>query len=188
MDLPTPATTHALPLCAVSRVLFRHVAGQTAWRRRPFILTRPCERALPMRIGKRPTRGYWGLNRATESLLGLAPGGVCHAGALTSPAVRSYRTISPLPSFAKAPRASPLRFGERRRYIFCGTFPVPARRRTGMPRRWALPTTVVQRCSDFPPPPRPWPGRGRPSAHAAMVIIRWCSVKCIENSAWFKCG
>ena len=30
-------------------------------------------------------------------LLGLAPGGVYHAGLLTKSAVRSYRTISPLP-------------------------------------------------------------------------------------------
>ena len=31
------------------------------------------------------------------SLLGLAPGGVCHATAVTGGAVRSYRTLSPLP-------------------------------------------------------------------------------------------
>ena len=31
------------------------------------------------------------------SLFGLAPGGVCHAADVTAGAVRSYRTISPLP-------------------------------------------------------------------------------------------
>jgi len=30
-------------------------------------------------------------------LSGLAPGGVCRAGAVTGTAVRSYRTVSPLP-------------------------------------------------------------------------------------------
>jgi len=32
------------------------------------------------------------------SLFGLAPDGVCRAGAVTGTAVRSYRTVSPLPS------------------------------------------------------------------------------------------
>ena len=32
-----------------------------------------------------------------SSLPGLAPGGVCHAGAVASPAVGSYPTLSPLP-------------------------------------------------------------------------------------------
>ena len=41
-------------------------------------------------------------NRPTKTakrgvLLGLARGGACHARAVTNPAVRSYRTISPLP-------------------------------------------------------------------------------------------
>ena len=35
-------------------------------------------------------------------LLGLAPGGVYPAGRLTPAAVRSYRTFSPLPTFAEA--------------------------------------------------------------------------------------
>ncbi len=43
-------------------------------------------------------------------LFGLAPRGVCHAGEITSAAVRSYRTISPLPRVAA------------RRYIFCCAF------------------------------------------------------------------
>jgi len=34
----------------------------------------------------------------STSLLGLAGGGVCPAGAVTGAAVRSYRTVSPLPA------------------------------------------------------------------------------------------
>jgi len=33
---------------------------------------------------------------AWPSLFGLAPGVVCHAGSVAGPAVRSYRTFSPL--------------------------------------------------------------------------------------------
>ncbi len=39
---------------------------------------------------------------ARPSLFGLAPGGVCPATTVTSRAVRSYRTISPLPPAACA--------------------------------------------------------------------------------------
>ena len=49
-------------------------------------------------------------------LLGLAPGGVFPAAAVAGGAVRSYRTVSPLPP-ARACR------GRARRYTFCGTFP-----------------------------------------------------------------
>src|ERR1700738_3382014 len=37
---------------------------------------------------------------ALPSLFGLAPGVVCHAGSVAGPAVRSYRTFSPLPAEA----------------------------------------------------------------------------------------
>ena len=39
-----------------------------------------------------------GIARAKRRLFGLAGGGVCRAGIVTNPAVRSYRTISPLPA------------------------------------------------------------------------------------------
>ena len=48
-------------------------------------------------------------------LLGLAPGGVFPAAAVAGGAVRSYRTVSPLPP-ARCP-------GTDRRCTFCGTFP-----------------------------------------------------------------
>ena len=46
-------------------------------------------------------------------LFGLAPGGVYQAATVTGRAVRSYRTLSPLP-------LTPKRNG---RFAFCGTFP-----------------------------------------------------------------
>ncbi len=47
-------------------------------------------------------------------LLGLAPGGVCRASAVTNGAVSSYLTFSPLPHQTNKPLKG--------RYIFCGTF------------------------------------------------------------------
>ena len=104
--------------CVISRVLSRLVGGSPARRGRPFIWTRRCRRALRRRVRrqKRPTRDDYSLNHAT-SLLGLAPGGVCHARPVTRPAVRSYRTISPLPCDPTSRAAG--------RYLFCGTVPVP---------------------------------------------------------------
>lgn len=57
-------------------------------------------------------------------LFGLAPGGVYPATDVTTSAVRSYRTFSPLPS-------PPKKLG---RSIFCGTF-----RRLAPPRRYLAP-------------------------------------------------
>ena len=48
------------------------------------------------------------------SLFGLAPGGVCRAAGVAAGAVRSYRTVSPLPRQSRnAPRRS----------VLCGTIP-----------------------------------------------------------------
>jgi len=62
----------------------RH-ALQRAWRDLPGWHSKACVRFNP-----RP------------SLFGLAPGGACRAPFLTVGAVRSYRTVSPLPVFAEA--------------------------------------------------------------------------------------
>src|ERR1700676_3231064 len=51
---------------------------------------------------------------ALPSLFGLAPGVVCHAGSVAGPAVRFYRTFSPL--LAEAPQ------GEGERFVLCVTF------------------------------------------------------------------
>ena len=48
-------------------------------------------------------------------LFGLAPGGVCLAALVTKDAVRSYRTLSPLPLSGLA--------ADEGRFAFCGTFP-----------------------------------------------------------------
>src|SRR5438105_12521879 len=58
---------------------------------------------------QRPTRKWWRFEQkraknffSAPSLFGLAPCGVCPALAVTSQAVRSYRTFSPLPRQAGA--------------------------------------------------------------------------------------
>ena len=96
---------------------------------------------------QRPTRD----NRPEPclSLLGLTPGGVYPAGRLTPSAVRSYRTFSPLP--AAELRGLRRECSFRQAVCFLWHFPYCASRPRPAAQRWALPTTVVQRCSDFPP-------------------------------------
>ena len=68
--------------------------------------SRPASIDLPGRFagaGRRPG----------PPLFGLSPGGVCHAGPVARTAVRSYRTVSPLPPA----------IARRRRFAFCCTFP-----------------------------------------------------------------
>ena len=74
---------------SVSRVLSLVASGE----RRSFNLTNCYQLALL--FSKRPTP----LLRPgpSNSVLGLAGGGVYHAGTVTNSAVRFYRTISPLP-------------------------------------------------------------------------------------------
>ena len=69
---------------------------------------------------------------AHESLLGLAPGGACHAFFVTKKAVSSYLTFSPLPLVISI-----------RAVYFLRHFP------WGHPRR-ALPGTIVLWSPDFP--------------------------------------
>ena len=70
------------------------------------------------------------------SLFGLAPQGVCHAVAITRNAVRSYRTISPLPRPAEAGRGG----------IFSVALSV------ALPRLDVI-QPAARRSSDFPLPP-----------------------------------
>ena len=73
-------------------------------------------RAVVIRLGRPLLTGSSNLpgsetgRAAPPPLFGLAPRGVYPAGEIAPAAVRSYRTISPLPGF------------EAGRYIFCGTF------------------------------------------------------------------
>ena len=78
----------------------------------------PLGRSLPNASCDRPERrrgGTPGIRGCLPLLLGLAPGGVFPAAAVAGGAVRSYRTISPLPPARRT--------GEGRRCAFCGTFP-----------------------------------------------------------------
>ena len=64
---------------------------------------------MPQAAYPEVTLGHGAAGFPATSLFGLAPGGVCRAVRVTTCAVRSYRTISPLP-------APPLR-AARRRYL-----------------------------------------------------------------------
>jgi len=97
----------------VSRVLYGagkpardgHSSGTPIARR----LKQPTRMADPDRSGPGPE----GLG-PMPSLFGFAPGGVCRAVSVAGDAVRSYRTVSPLP---RLKRNAPWRS------VFCGTVP-----------------------------------------------------------------
>jgi hypothetical protein len=73
---------------------------------------------------------------APRPLFGLAPGGVCRATSVTGGAVRSYRTLSPLP-------VPP--WGGHRRFAFCCTF-----RRLAAPGRYPAPCPAELGLSSTP--------------------------------------
>jgi len=100
---------------------------------------------------KQPTR-MTGLDgpeacASTSFLFGLAPGGVCRAVSVAGNAVRSYRTVSPLP------RLNATRRG--------GLFSVALS--LGFHPRRMLSGTVCPWSPDFPPRPPFGFGAGRPS-------------------------
>ena len=87
----------------VSRILFAAMPN-TASRRAIISLGRASPRAssdLPAECQRRAALSPWaqasGLSARQVRLFGLADGGVCRAAGVTTRAVRSYRTISPLP-------------------------------------------------------------------------------------------
>jgi hypothetical protein len=119
---PTPSVAHSWRETCSPIVLAGAKKSQTACKpgsvpaqnRRG--MTIPLGRSLPSASRDRPGRrreSAPGLAKGLPSLLGLAPGGVCHATAVTGGAVRSYRTLSPLPPARK----------RARRFAFCGTVP-----------------------------------------------------------------
>jgi len=57
---------------------------------------------MPLAAYPEVTLGHRAAGFPATSLFGLAPGGVCRATTVTSRAVRSYRTISPLPAIPPA--------------------------------------------------------------------------------------
>src|SRR6266852_3661293 len=98
-------------------------------------------RDLPERRRGRPARQRRRGSRRLPLLLGLAPGGVFPAAAVAGGAVRSYRTISPLPP------AGPAKETERAwRYVFCGTFP-------GVAPAGRYPAPCLRGARTFLPPP-----------------------------------
>ncbi len=76
---------------------------------RPFIWDDRCRPPLAIHPDGDPQTDH------LPSLCDLAPGGVCHARPVARAAVRSYRTLSPLPRCLVA--------GGSWRFAFCGTFP-----------------------------------------------------------------
>ena len=90
----------------------------------------------PLPDASRDLPGRRAENAPLPSLLGLAPGGVYRAVTVAGDAVRSYRTLSPLPGS-----------GSRHCRAVCFLWHFP----WGRPRR-ALPGTVFSWSPDFPPP------------------------------------
>ena len=84
---------------------------------------------------KRPTRTASRNEAHVPSLFGLAPGGVCRAAPVAGRAVRSCRTVSPLPCRSTG-----------------GVFSVALSLTRLAPNRRALPGTVVPWSPDFPRP------------------------------------
>jgi hypothetical protein len=134
---------------------------------RAAVMAIPLGRSLPSASCDRPERRREGSPGARISpgrlplLLGLAPGGVFPAAAVAGSAVRSYRTISPLP-----PRR---RTGEGPAVYFLWHFP------WGRPRR-GLPGTVPPWSPDFPLPAQPRRAAIRPSGMGRFGQP-WASVK-----------
>ena len=128
----------------VSRVLYRLASSRAATRGSgdghssgtPVAgrLVRPTRAAARRPARRRRARIAPG-GRRPPLLFGLAPGGVFHAAAVAGGAVRSYRTVSPLPPARLAGAGSAV--------CFLWHFP------WGRPRR-ALPGTVPPWSPDFP--------------------------------------
>jgi len=96
---------------SVSRVLCPRASRSGAM---AIHLGRPSPDASRDQPGRRSGNGPERLAALAPPLFGLAPGGVCRAGPVAGTAVRSYRTLSPLPRPAgPVPGRSAL----------CGTFP-----------------------------------------------------------------
>ena len=69
----------------------------------------------PTRAARPTDKALRRFRRRASLLFGFAPGGACRAADVAARAVRSYRTLSPLPPRALRPAI--------RRFAFCGAFP-----------------------------------------------------------------
>ncbi len=122
----------------VSRVL-----SPSTWRGMAIHLGRPSPDASsdqPGRLARKPAYRRPKAAGGAPPLFGLAPGGVYSAASVAACAVRSYRTLSPLP-------ASPER-GPDGRFAFCGTFP-------GVAPAGRYPAPCVRGARTFLPPDVP---------------------------------
>ena len=129
------------------------------------VMAIPLGRSLPSASCDRPERRRGGppgipRTRCLPLLLGLAPGGVFPAAAVAGGAVRSYRTVSPLPPARRAEAG--------RRCTFCGTFP-------GVAPAGRYPAPYLRGARTFL---SPHDGGERPSGRLATKI--W-AVRCLSK-------
>ncbi len=98
-----PTVFRRTPPHRVSRPVSRVLCGAGLKRRRVTAI--PLGRRLPGVSSNLPGRPIRTLIRrflSAPPLFGFAPGGVCRAASVAGRAVRSYRTVSPLPACAEA--------------------------------------------------------------------------------------
>jgi len=114
----------------------------------------------PLLAGSSDLPGSLAERAAPPPLFGLAPRGVCPAGGIAPDAVRSYRTISPLPDPHRV-----------RRYIFCGTFRIRSR------------TPAVSRHAALwrPDFPLPSPGATTRPAASTQPLSHWRPPLCTDK-------
>ena len=145
----------------VSRVLYHarrseRGDGHSSWARLAAGLMQPTRAADPEADWKRSPA-------PAPPLFGLAPGGVCRAVLVAKNAVRSYRTLSPLPSQSIS--------GSARRFAFCGTLP-------GVTPAGGYPAPCFHGARTFLPARYAKHGAERPSGLLTRVIRCWI---CLES-------
>ena len=153
-------------------VLVDKFVGESARRPVSRVLSAPSRGGATIPLGRasrRASRGQPGQRsgnapgvaradpRRRLPLFGLAPGGVYPATPVAGGAVRSCRTVSPLPTSHDLSRG----------WAVCSLWHCP----WGRPRR-PLAGTVFPWSPDFPPPPRPRPERQRLPGRLAAVLMR----------------
>ena len=147
---------------SVSRVLSRP-PGEPMGRGWPFIWDvryRTPHATDPSGGAEGPPGGPGKRRICLPLLLGLAPGGVFPATAVAGGAVRSYRTISPLP-----PMRSHNGAGTGSAVCFCGTFP-------GVAPAGRYPAPCLRGARTFLPSPKPrGPDEERPSDRLAWDYV-----------------
>jgi len=136
----TRRVLHRAPLDHISRPVSRVLSARA---KHPRVTAIPLRRRLPSALSDPPGRPDPDVDPEAHStradaslapsLFGLAPGGVCLAACVAAGAVRSYRTVSPLPLMP------PEKGRRERRSVLCGTFPRLNTRRTlsGTVRPWS---------------------------------------------------